>query len=98
MIKELLNWLFPHRWEYSEDNQFRTCAICGRLDELDHGSGMAGSMWLNVTAGRKEAHASQSANAGKPTQLAAPGPSPSAMSRPPEPQPTSASDAMPAHR
>jgi hypothetical protein len=62
MIKELLNWIFPaHEWEYREQDNLRVCKICGRQDELDMGSGMAGSQWVSITPGKKKAHAGQPA-------------------------------------
>jgi hypothetical protein len=51
---------FPtHDWSHHEYNctDFRTCKICGRIEELDLGSGFAGAAWLPIRKGAPEAHA-----------------------------------------
>lgn len=61
MFKKILAFLFPpdvHAWTY-DDGPYadcRTCATCGRYEELDPGGGMCSSMWMVEHAGDKSKH------------------------------------------
>lgn len=46
-----------HEWSYRDHDAFRECSICGQVEKLDWGGGMAGGDYLCEVPGREGAHA-----------------------------------------
>jgi hypothetical protein len=60
-LKRILRWLNgdfgpEHDWVVREADLTRTCAICNRVEQYDHGGGFDGPSWDMIVPGDKAAH------------------------------------------